>query len=75
MDAQACLSRMAAALEKRGWVGIEMGEENGRMVVKRVVPRGPPCLYSAPWCVLNRAASVGGSEGAVPGQRVGVPPR
>ena len=41
MDAQACLSKMAAVLKDRGWVGIEMDEENGRMVVNRVVPGSP----------------------------------
>jgi S1-C subfamily serine protease len=41
MDTQACLSKMAAALKDRGWVGIEMDEESGRMVVNRVVPGSP----------------------------------
>ena len=41
MDAQACLSKMAAALKDRGWVGIEMDDKDGRVTVMRVVPGSP----------------------------------
>jgi S1-C subfamily serine protease len=41
MDAQACLTKMAAALKERGWVGIEMDDEQGRPTVTRVVPGSP----------------------------------
>ena len=41
MDAQACLTKMAAALKGRGWVGIEMDDAAGRLTVTRVVPGSP----------------------------------
>ena len=42
-DTQTCLNMMAQKLVKRGWVGIEMDqdEETGAMTVTRVVPDSP----------------------------------
>jgi C-terminal processing protease CtpA/Prc len=43
MEAQKCLDEMCASFKNRGWVGIEMDqdEEKGTMTVKRVVPGSP----------------------------------
>jgi S1-C subfamily serine protease len=41
MDAETCCSKMAAELKNRGWVGIEMNDEGGRLTVTRVVPGSP----------------------------------
>ncbi len=39
---QECLDMMAAKYQKKGWVGLEFDEgEDGRLVVKRVVPESP----------------------------------
>jgi C-terminal processing protease CtpA/Prc len=42
-DAQSCLNQMAAKLQNRGWVGIELDVDDvsGTMTVKRVVPDSP----------------------------------
>jgi S1-C subfamily serine protease len=40
-DAQQCASKMAAEIKNRGWVGIEMDDQDGRMTVKRVLPGSP----------------------------------
>jgi S1-C subfamily serine protease len=82
MDAQACLIKMAAALENRGWVGIEMDEENGRMVVKRVVPGSPAeaagmnpgdalvALNGTPVGEKSEAAKKAAQKAMVPGGKV-----
>ena len=41
MDAQACLTKMAAALKDRGWVGIEMDDTGGKLTLTRIVPGSP----------------------------------
>ena len=41
-DAQACLTKMAAELKDRGWVGIEYDHnEDGKYTVKRVIEESP----------------------------------
>jgi len=40
-NAEECCNKMAAELKHRGWVGIEMDDEGGRLTIKRVVPGSP----------------------------------
>ena len=43
MDTQACLNAMAAKLQTKGWVGVELdqNEETGKMSITRVIPDSP----------------------------------
>lgn len=40
-DTQTCLNKMASSMKARGWVGLEVEREDGKLVVTSVEPDGP----------------------------------